>query len=299
MITHCHYNIREITDIDDFKHKLQLHTRYNAVVVQTCKRLEVYSGEGEFSAPVALHLFRLVCGLDSVFIGDTAIKSQVKNAYLESAKKGYLSKNMHKLFQWALYVGKLVRSTTDIALGAVSYPQAVINILKTLDPDLCNLTITLVGINDITAKLLKWLNQSGVLRLNMVNRTLTKAENMARNYGASAFQLNQLIPVMARSDVLILCASASDYLIRKSDITSRRKLCIFDLSWPRNADPDIAELIGIQIFTLDQIEQNINQNLEKRKESLQLAELIIDQELYRIMAWQKTTEIIPAVHCTL
>ena len=164
------------------------------VIVQTCKRLEVYSGDGEFSESTALHLFRLVCGLESVFIGDTAVKAQVKNAYLESAKKGYLSKGMHKLFQWALYVGKLVRSTTDISVGAVSYPQAVINMLKILDPDLCNLTVTLVGINDITGKLMKWLIRQRCFEVKYGQQNADKVENIAENFGASAFQLEPADP---------------------------------------------------------------------------------------------------------
>lgn len=287
MITHQHYNIREITDVENFKLGLPSVKRNDSVVVQTCKRLEIYSGEGEFDAATALHLFRLVCGLESVFIGDSAIKSQVKTAYIESAEKGGLSKNMHKLFQWALYVGKRVRSGTDISIGAVSYPQAVINILKRFNPDLGLLTVTIVGINDITLKLLKWLTQSGVLRLNMVNRTRVKLENIAASFGASVFELDQLPGIVSLSDVLVLCTSASGYILGTKDIEPGKRLCVIDLSWPRNADPIINKLSDVQLVTLDHLEQSINQNFEKRKDSIKLAELIIDQELCRIMAWQR------------
>jgi glutamyl-tRNA reductase len=286
MITHLYYNIREISDLEKFKNGLLLYTRNDRVIIQTCQRLEIYSGEGEINAATALHLFRLVSGLESIFIGDTAIKTQVKNAYLESANNGRLGKGMHKLFQWAFYVGKLVRSNTGIAIGAVTYPQTVVNILKTISPDLSDLNITLVGINDITHKLLKWLSEERVVRLNLINRSIEKAENIAAIFGARAFQLDDLSALIKISDVVILCTSAPGYLLKKPAIPSDKKLCIIDLSWPQNADPEVRSQKGVQFFTLDQIENSIHQNLEIRKKSVQHAEGIIEQELQRLMAWQ-------------
>jgi glutamyl-tRNA reductase len=292
MISHSKYNIREISDITAFKNRLKQDLPGSQVWIQTCKRLEVYSGYGEISESTALHLFRLVSGLDSVFIGDSAIKGQVKKAYQEAAALNELSKGMHRLFQRALYVGKLVRATTNISVGAVSYPQAVIQILKTFSPELLPLTVTLVGVNEITGKLIKWLTASGVLKLNMVNRTLVKAEKLAETHNGSAYHLEDLSRLIASSHVIILCTSAPGYLLNPSDIPVGKECCIIDLSWPRNSNPEIAELPGIQLYTLDHIEQNINQNLGLRKESVTMAEHIIEHELERLLSWQQQETIL-------
>jgi glutamyl-tRNA reductase len=292
MITHSKYDIREISDVTAFKNHLKKDLHGSQVWIQTCKRLEVYSGNGAFNESTALHLFRLVSGLDSVFIGDTGIKGQVKKAYLEAAAENDLSRGMHRLFQWALYVGKLVRATTGISVGAVSYPQAVIEILKSFNPELLPLTVTLVGVNAITGKLIKWLTASGVLKLNMVNRTLIKVEKLAETHHAAAFPLSELSRLIVSSDVIILCTSAPDYLISKTDIPDGKECCIIDLSWPGNSNPDISELTGIQLYTLDHIEQNMNQNLERRREAVSMAEQIIEHELMRLMAWQQKQEVI-------
>jgi len=292
MIIHSKYNIREIRNIEVFKNRLKQDLPGSQVWIQTCKRLEVYSGYGEINESTALHLFRLVCGLDSVFIGDSAIKGQVKKSYLESASHNDLSKGMHRLFQRAFYVAKLVRANTGISVGAISYPQAVIQILKSFSPELKPITVTLVGVNAITGKLIKWLTASGVLQLNMVNRTSLKVEKLAENHGASAYHLTELPRLTVSSDVIILCTSAPGYLLNKSDIPTGKKCCIIDLSWPRNSNPDIAELPDIQLYTLDHIEQNINQNLDRRKEAMTFAEQIIEQELRRLMTWQKLQELI-------
>jgi glutamyl-tRNA reductase len=79
------------------------------VLVKTCNRLEFYEGDGEVPGPIARHLFRVVSGLDSGLIGETAIQGQIKAAYLEACVTYTLSKGIHQLFQTALSVGKRVR----------------------------------------------------------------------------------------------------------------------------------------------------------------------------------------------
>jgi glutamyl-tRNA reductase len=226
MITHSKYNIREIPDVDSFKDQRKRDLPGNQLWIQTCQRLEVYSGYGEISEATALHLFRMVSGLDSVFIGDSAISGQVKKAYIEASGQNELSKGMHRLFQRTLYVGKLVRATTDISVGAISYPQAVIQTLKSLE--FYPLSVTLVGVNAITAKLIKWLTASGVLHLNLVNRTPAKVEKLAGIHGGNTFPLYELTRLISSSDVVILCTSAPGYLLNKSDIPSGKKCCIID-----------------------------------------------------------------------
>jgi glutamyl-tRNA reductase len=288
MITHSRYNIREIEDITAFMDRLKPGLPDSQVWIQTCQRLEVYSGQGEINEATALHLFRLVSGLDSVFIGDSAIKGQIKKAYLESSSKHELSKGMHRLFQCALHVGKFVRAATDISVGAISYPQAVVQILKSLE--YFPLTVTLVGVNPITGKLIRWLNASGVSRLNLANRTLSKVEKLAETHNGRAFPLDELPVLIGSSDVVILCTSAPGYLLNSTDIPDGSKCCLIDLSWPRNTNPDIVNITGIQLYTLDYIEQNINQNLDRRKNAVFQAEQIIDHELRRLMAWQERPE---------
>ena len=112
------------------------------VLLQTCNRVEWYRGNGPISDGIAKHLFRVVSGLESSIVGETAIVNQVKLAYREAAERNALDKSLHKLFQTAFFVGKLVRKETRISEGAMSHSQAVVQMLLNRVDSLQNLNIT-------------------------------------------------------------------------------------------------------------------------------------------------------------
>ncbi len=286
MITYKHHNIRNVDDVESFEQLAGSGIDGPKVMVRTCQRLEIYHGNGPATEETVDHLFRLVCGLDSVFTGDTAIKGQVKKAYCGQAEKGELGSFMHKLFQAALRVGKLVQSTTGISTGAVTYPQAVIRFLQSRFPDFQHQRICIVGKNDITLKLIRWFVKSGVQQVNLVNRTYESIARLDVPEPLGRFPLESLPGLLTETDILVVCTSSPEYMVKKQDLQAGHSLCIIDLSCPRNVDPAVSCMQNIELFTLDEIERSIQQNLEKRKESISMAEEIIEQEVKNFMQWQ-------------
>src|SRR5574344_177201 len=116
-----------------------------SVFLQTCNRVEVYEGDGDVPNEVARHLFRVVSGLESALIGERAVQGQVKEAYINARNKFKLPAPLHKLFEYALLVGKKVRTDTEISHGAVSHSLAAIEIVESERCDLLNSRITLIG----------------------------------------------------------------------------------------------------------------------------------------------------------
>ena len=119
-----------------------------AIVVSTCNRTEVYAEALTFHGAVAevselllqhagneaadlaehlylhfedraiAHAFRVASGLDSMALGESEIRAQLRTALREAQESRHVGPALNTLFQNALRVGKRVH--TDTAIGSVS-----------------------------------------------------------------------------------------------------------------------------------------------------------------------------------
>ncbi|MFD0468302.1 glutamyl-tRNA reductase [Nonomuraea thailandensis] len=126
-----------------------------AMVVSTCNRVEVYVTVDRFHAAVTAisdllgvhtgvpveeltphfyvhyeeraveHLFSVVCGLDSMVVGEGQILGQVRQALKLAQRQGTVGATLNELVQQALRVGKRAQTDTGIDKhGASSSPRA-------------------------------------------------------------------------------------------------------------------------------------------------------------------------------
>lgn len=72
------------------------------------------------------HLFRVVCGLDSLIVGEDQIQHQVRESYAKAKEEGHAGPLLSGLFENAMIVGKRVRSETALNRGAVSIGSAAV-----------------------------------------------------------------------------------------------------------------------------------------------------------------------------
>ncbi|HEX3006659.1 MAG TPA: hypothetical protein VHO90_03485, partial [Bacteroidales bacterium] len=141
---------------------------------------------------VTRHLFRLVSGLESFFVGETFIQGQVKNAYQQAASKYKLDSSLHQLFQWAFLTGKRVRTKTALSRGAMSHSQAVVEIIKADVEKYQNARFAFVGINKMNKTIMNFLKGSLNSSFVLCNRNYEKALELEKSYHCQAFRLDHL-----------------------------------------------------------------------------------------------------------
>jgi glutamyl-tRNA reductase len=249
------------------------------ILLKTCNRVEWYCGNGKISEEITRHLFRVVSGLESTIIGETAIVNQVKQAYRDAAERAPLDKSLHKLFQTALFVGKRVRRETGISKGAMSHGQAAVNILFQHVGNMKDINITVIGVNSLNEKILKFLVSKGAETIFIGNRTYEKAKELAARYNANALRFERLPEILEKTDVLISATSAPHFIIRKENFYINKKMYILDLAVPRDVDPAIKDLPNVTLFDIETIERHIQQNVQVRAEKILHAEEIIKNEV--------------------
>jgi glutamyl-tRNA reductase len=253
-----------------------------SVFLQTCNRVELYYGDGDIPDDVARHLFRVVCGLESAITGEKAVQGQVKDAYLEARNSQKLPTPMHKLFESALQIGKRVRNETEISHGAVSHSLAAIEIIEQEKIDLQNARITIIGVNKLTADIIKFLHNKGAKLVFLANRTEEKARKMAQPFGIEVFALEDKATFMRDTDILISATSAPNSIICKSDINPKHRLLAIDLAFPRDIEPDVTEIEGVRLYNLHDVEQKVKDNISIREDEVKKAEALIEEEIIEL-----------------
>ncbi len=263
------------------------HYQNEGVFLQTCNRVELYSGGGHIPQNIISHLFRVVAGLESSLVGESAIQGQVKIAYLSASMNYRLDKSLHKLFQTALFVGKKVRSETSISQGAVSHSQAAANIICRSVKEIGNSLITVIGVHNINENIIRYLTKKGAGHIFIGNRTFDKAKALSIKYGCRAFRFNELKKILYQTDILISATSAPHLIIKQDIFPKNKKMHIIDLAVPRDIDETIGSLVDVKLFNIEMLERLVEQNIDKRKDAITNAEHIVNQEVERFVNWQR------------
>ena len=290
MITHTSINYKSFTldEREQYLASIDRTLQRNSIILATCNRVEIYQGEGCIEEGTVRHLFELTSGLKSRLIGETSIQGQVRRAYLDSVKSGNFDKNLHKLFQTAIYVGKKVRNLTHISQGAMSHAQATLQILESKIEDKQGLSVALFGVNSLNNNILHFLKKQGTSNVFIGNRNLEKAQELAKKYNFGAFHLSQKKQFIQNCDVLISATSAPHTIIHKNDVLERNKpLTIFDLAVPRDVEPEVELLSNIQLYNLEQVENQIEENILHRQKKLKQALDLVNIEVEKFLVAQK------------
>jgi glutamyl-tRNA reductase len=269
------------------------------VLLQTCNRIELYWGEGELSKEIARHLFRVVSGLESGLLGESAIQGQVKTAYELAKSEQKLSPALHRLFQMALRVGKLVRTQSGIGRGAVSHGQATVELIQQSNINMKQALITLIGVNKLTEDTIRFLQNKGAETLFVANRSFEKAKPYADKYNCQIFDFTNLKEILSNTDILISATSAPHTVIKKEQFPANKEMLIFDLAFPRDVDAEIAHFPDVQLFNLDSLEQIIGQSLNNRVKEMAIAESIIEEETIKMFGlWRMNKALTKAYSYT-
>ncbi len=276
-----HYGRDHRYSIDErgaFVYESKTYRRGPHVYLQTCNRVEIYSGDGDTPRHIARHLFRVTAGLESRLIGERHIQGQVKRAYTEAILTGTISSGLHRLFQEALRVGKTVRNQTGISTGAVSYSNAVMELLRRELVDLSSpLRVLIVGVNRTTETIAKQLIKAGCEYLTIANRTLERAQCIAGSLNCNVLSLDHLNTGLATYDVVICATSSERPVIFQSMLPHDKPLLIVDLAVPRDVEHSVADMCNVNLFNVSDVESQIDQNLTARKAEIRCAESIISE----------------------
>jgi glutamyl-tRNA reductase len=237
------------------------------------------------------HMMRVACGLDSLVLGEPQILGQMKQAYNQAKAAGSMALVMDRLFQRTFGVAKQVRTETEIGTSAVSVAFASVNLAKHIFASLNKTKVLLVGAGETIELVAKHLYENNVGKITVANRTIERAEKMAKQIGAEVITLAQIPEHMSQADIVISSTGSTLPIIGKGMVeqalTKRRHKPIFmvDLAVPRDIEEQVGDLEDVFLYTVDDLQSIIAKNLENRRKAAVEAETIVNKQSGSFMSW--------------
>lgn len=240
---------------------------------------EIYSGEEAVN-----HLFSVASSIDSMIVGEREIITQVRNAYDQSNKQGLTGDFIRLVIKHTIETAKRVYTETSIATKPVSVVSLAYHKLKATKLNL-DARILIVGAGVTNTNLCRFLKKHGFTNFTVFNRTLSKAEQLAKEIKGKALPLTELQQHSAGFDVLLTCTGTDHHLIGMplySHLLQKEseKKTIIDLAIPQDIHPDIIEKHPVNYISVDLLQKESNQNLKERSKEIQHVEEILAEALF-------------------
>jgi glutamyl-tRNA reductase len=242
------------------------------------------------------HLFRVGTGLDSQILGDFEIISQLKQSFNRSKKIGIANPFIERLCNAVIQASKRIKNETEISSGATSVAFASVQYILKNVTDIAAKNILLFGTGKIGRNTCENLiKHTKNPHITLINRTKGKAEKIAGKFNLSVKDYGDLQTEIRKADVLVVATGALKPTVSKELIYTKKPLLILDLSVPKNVDENVAQLENVSLIHLDHLSQMTDETLERRKEFIPAAEVIIEDVMADFIQWLETRKFAPVI----
>lgn len=248
----------------------------------------------------AAHTSRVASGLDSMVLGEPQIFGQVKDCFEQARLAGTVGKELTELAQATFRIAKRVRSDTAIGESSVSVASTAVTLASRLFSDLGRCHILLIGAGETSELVGQHVKAAGIQQITIANRTLANARRLAETLGdgAEAIDLQSIPNRLPSCDIVVASTAAQLPILGKGTVEralkarKHRPILMIDLAVPRDIEPEVASLRDIYLYSVDDLQEIVQTNLEQRQEAARGAENIVEQEVarYRTRHERKTSD---------
>ena len=300
-----------------------------AAILSTCNRTEIYcnTGPNVIHEPIewftdyhgftttelnkfiythpdenaVKHVLRVASGLDSLVLGEPQVLGQLKDAYRVAIRAGCIGQLLSRLFQHSFKVAKQIRSNTDIGSHPVSIAFAAVRLARQIFGDLSQRTALFIGAGNTIELAARHMYENNLSRIVVANRTLERSQKLAAEFAAYAITLADVPKHLDEADIIITATASPLPILGKGAIESairkrkHRPMFIVDLAVPRDIEPEAGDLEDVYLYTVDDLKDVIDENLQSRREAAIEAEEIIQIQVFQFMEWLKSLDSVSTI----
>ncbi len=300
-----------------------------AAILSTCNRTEIYSDlidedintlilwlahyhklsekdiipyiYSHFAEKAIQHILRVACGLDSMILGEPQILGQMKQTFQSAQQAKTIHSVLHKLFEYSFRCAKQVRTDTKIGESTISVAFAAVSLAKQIFSQFSSHTALLIGAGETIELVARHLQEHNIGRMIIANRTLENAHQLASDFNAYAIALSELPYHLAEADIIISSTGSPLPILGKGSIESaikKRKykpMLMVDIAVPRDIEPEVKMLEDVFLYTVDDLQEIIDEGLQSRQQAALKAEEIVDTQVMHFIHWLQSLHSINVI----
>jgi len=293
------------------------------IILSTCNRTEIYSFSNYSSEEIAAlmpkhngiskadienysyeyqgddatrHIMRVASGLDSMVLGEPQIFGQLKTALKTASEYKTAGSTLKRLMQHAFLTAKKVRTQTGIGSNPVSVAFAAVNLAKQIFSTLDTKTALLIGAGETIELVSKHLQTANIGKVIIANRNVEKASKLAEEFDGLGISLQDIGEYLADADIVISSTAAPMPIIGKGTVEAALKkrkhkpIFMVDIAVPRDIEAEVNDLDDIYLYTVDDLQSVIDDNLKSRKDAAEQGEAMINEEVQNFMNWLRAQD---------
>ncbi|MCW9023502.1 MAG: glutamyl-tRNA reductase [Gammaproteobacteria bacterium] len=310
---------------------LQQAAASEAAIVSTCNRTELYVGVNDdnhnhviewfqsyhnlsneelnpyiythHDNAAVLHLLRVASGLDSLVLGEPQILGQIKDAFHTASHAGTIGQQLSRLFQHTFTVAKQVRTETAIGASPVSVAFAAVRLARQIFSNLSEHTALLIGAGETIELVARHLHEQDVKHIIVANRTVERAESLAKGFNGEAIALADMPERLVDADIIIASTASQLPILGKGAVEralkqrKHRPMFMVDIAVPRDIEPEVNKLSDVYLYTVDDLHEVIEEGRQSREEAAEQAEEIIINQVEHYMGWLRSLTAVKTIRC--
>ncbi len=260
------------------------------------KHLYIYENEKAID-----HLFRVTSGLDSMVIGETQILGQIRNAFLLSQQTKTTGTLFNTLFKQAVTLAKRAHTETGIGENPVSVSYAAVELGKRIFGSYDHKKVMIIGAGKMSELTVKHLYANGADKVIVVNRTLSRAQELAGKFQGVASSMDKLLDYLEEVDIVISSTGSSEMVLNRAQVAAvlqkrrSRPLFMIDIAVPRDLDSAIGDLPNVFLYDIDNLQSIVNNHLQERRKAALVIEDMIVEEMSVFEQWTRTLGVTPLI----
>jgi glutamyl-tRNA reductase len=247
------------------------------------------------------HVFKVASALDSLVLGEAQILGQLKTAYAQATAAGTSGPVLGRALERAFGVAKRVRTETAIARGAANISSVAVELATRVFGDLDGKRVLVVGAGKMSTLAARHLYAAGAQQLVVTNRSPQRAEQLAAEIDGVAKPWADLDALLVDADIVISSTGAREPVLTRAmfkKVAKARRwkpITVIDIAVPRDAEAAIAELDGVYLFDIDDLEQVVAANLADRAKAAAQAGGIVEHEAMQFEHWLRSQGVVPTI----